>query len=364
MESKNKEVLSFKSSKDFCEFLDNRNPSEKFLFFYEPSKAKGPFCLAKIQSDFSSFDFPSLKVFSNAFSYDLDLFLHVSRTSSIELLGFSIEQNDGSNPGFLDLNNELVGGQKDGLKRVHQQSIGYKDCYREIGIAWMKVETLKKAASSSSQLTDRFLFTDSFFSDCCFVEGIPLPKKTNELIKKTSKKPALFLDRDGIINEDLGYISSKDKVHFIEGVFPLIKLFKEKGWWVFVVTNQSGVARGFFSEENVVSLHKWMDLEMKKRSAEVDGWFFCPFHPKAKDELLKGVSLFRKPNPGMLLSAAEKYGVHLEKSLMIGDKLTDIISLRGLKANLIKGRYPLDGATAPCFKSHDELVNYYLNLED
>ena len=196
-----------------------------------------------------------------------------------------------------------------------------------------------------------------------FVEGIPLPRRNNEKVKEMTKRPALFLDRDGIINKDFGYIGSKDRVQFIEGVFPLIKLFKEKGWWVFVITNQSGIASGFFSEEDVISLHKWMDSEMKKRSAEVDGWFYCPFHPKGEGPLLKRKSLFRKPNPGMLLSAAEKYSIHLGKSLMIGDKLTDIISLRGLKANLIQGAYPLDGAAVPCFQSHAELVNYYLSLE-
>ena len=364
MENKNEKVLSFNSNKDFCEFLDTQNPSEKFLFFYGPLKPKGPFCLAHIQSDIINSSFTFLSGFSKALSYDLDLFIHVSKTSSVEMLGLSIEQNDEKNPGFLDLNNDSAHGQICGLKRYYQKTLDYKECYREIGIACMKVETLKKAASFKEHLTDDFIFTDAFLGERPFIEGIPLPKRNNKLIKNSSKKPALFLDRDGVINEDLGYIGSKDKVHFIEGVFPLIKFFKEKGWWVFVVTNQSGVARGFFSEEDVVSLHKWMDLEMKKRSAEVDGWFYCPFHPKAEGDFLKGRSLFRKPNPGMLLSAAEKYGVHLEKSLMIGDKLTDIISLRGLRANLINGRYSLEGATVPCFKSHDEIVKYYLNLKD
>ena len=117
----------------------------------------------------------------------------------------------------------------------------------------------------------------------------------------------------------------------------------------------------FFSEEDVLSLHNWMALEMKKRGAEVDDWFFCPYHSKSENPLLKKESLLRKPNPGMLLRAAEKYPINLEESLMIGDKITDILHLKGLRYNLIKGAYPLEGASAQCFQSHEELVNYYLS---
>ena len=362
MKNKNKDFLSFKSRRDLCEFLDTHDSNEKFLFFYGPTKVTGPFILVPIQNDLNGVDFSSLRGVSKALSFDLDLFLHVSKSSVVEVLGFSLEEND-EGPGFLALNNDLLGDKKLGLKRVYQESSIYKDCYREIGIAFMGIETLKRAFSVSRESEEGFLFTDAFFDQCPFVEGIPLPQKTSEKIKGMEKRPALFLDRDGIINEDFGYVGSKEKVKFIEGVFPLIQLFKEKGWWIFVITNQAGVARRFFSEKDVVSLHKWMASEMKKRGAEVDGWFYCPFHPKGEEPLLKRKSLFRKPNPGMLLSAAEKYSIHLEKSLMIGDKLSDVISLRGLKANLIQGVYPLDGAAVPCFQSHDELVSYYLSLE-
>ena len=99
---------------------------------------------------------------------------------------------------------------------------------------------------------------------------------------------------------------------------------------------------------------------MKKRSAEVDHWFYCPFHPKSENPTLKKESLLRKPHPGMLLRAAEKYSIDLEKSLMIGDKLTDILYFKGPSYNLIKGRYSLEGASARCFQSHDELLDYYL----
>lgn len=363
MRSESKKVLSFKSNQDLYNFLDAHDPGEKYLLFYDPLKVDGPFWLANLENDFSTSNFSFLEGFSRASSFDLDLFLHVSKSSYVEVLGFSLEQNDESHPYFLELNTGLLGNRKVGLKRVYKRSELYNDCYKEVGIAYMKVETLKKAISLSDKSTGEFLFTDTFFSHFSSVEGIPLHKKANKKAKGRVKKPALFLDRDGIINKDLGYVGSKDKLHFISGIFPLIQCFKKRGWWVFVITNQSGVARGFYTEEDVESLHLWMASEMTKKNAEVDGWFYCPFHPKGEDPLLKRKSLFRKPNPGMLLNAAEKFNVSLEESLMIGDKLTDIILLRGLNANLIKGRYSLEGANVPCFQSHEELVDYYLNLE-
>ncbi|MBG07345.1 MAG: hypothetical protein CME68_01175 [Halobacteriovoraceae bacterium] len=361
METNNIEVLSFKSNQELFNFLDARDSEEKYLFFYDPLEEARPFYLAHIENDFRDSDFSFLRGVSEAFSFDLDLFFYVSKSSPVEMLGFSLDRKSENSHYFLGLNNEFSSDRKVGLKRFYQKKLANEDCYREIGIAFMKVKTLRLAISLASKSMNKFFFTDEFFSHCSFVEGIPLPKKTND--ERLKRRPALFLDRDGIINKDFGYVGSKDRVEFIQGVFPLIQLFKERGWWIFVITNQSGVAKGFFSEEDVISLHEWMALEMKKKNAEVDGWFYCPFHPKGEDPLLKRKSLFRKPNPGMLLSAAEKFNIHLGESLMIGDKLSDIISLRGLRANLIKGRYSLDGATVPCFQSHEDLVDYYLNLE-
>ena len=356
-------ALSFGSCQELLSFLEGRSPEERFTFFYGPKTTLGPFLLIVGDNDLGEIDTSFVNGFERSFSFDLDFFRKVSSSSSLETLGFSIEKNDQRVDSFAGLNNEFMDGRKKGLRRARLENSVYRDCYMEIGVAFLTVKTLKVAVSLNLKSTEGFFFSDSFFDSCPFVEGIPLPYNRSEMRAGSVKKSALFLDRDGIINKDFGYVGSKEKIQFIEGIFPLIRLFKKRGWWVFVVTNQSGVARGLYSEEDVVSLHQWMSQEMAKRSAGVDEWFYCPFHPKACDPLLKGESLFRKPHPGMLLSAAEKYAINLEQSLMIGDKLTDVINLKGLSYNLISGRYSLEGASAPCFQSHEELINYYLNVD-
>ena len=137
-------------------------------------------------------------------------------------------------------------------------------------------------------------------------------------------KKAVFLDRDGVVNVDNGYVSKVDDFEFIEGVIEACKKLKEKGYLLVVVTNQSGIARGYFSEEQFHTLTEWMDWSLADRGVDLDGIFYCPHHAE------KGVGEFkidcdcRKPKPGMLLDAARDHGLDLSRSFMVGDRWRDV----------------------------------------
>jgi len=130
---------------------------------------------------------------------------------------------------------------------------------------------------------------------------------------------AAFLDRDGVINEDYGYVGSVDKFEFKDGIFELLKFLQSKGYRLFVVTNQSGIARGYYSEEDFYKLTEWMKDEFKKRGIEITDVRYCPHHPD-----ITGECECRKPKPGMILDLAKSHGIDLKNSIMIGDSDRDI----------------------------------------
>lgn len=139
-----------------------------------------------------------------------------------------------------------------------------------------------------------------------------------------SGKRALFLDRDGVINHDSGYTSKAADFKFIDGIFDLCREAKRLGYVLIVVTNQAGIGRGYYSEEDFLTLTKWMRERFAQEHAPLTDVFHCPNHPEHGIGQYKMDSFDRKPNPGMLLRAAEIYGIDLGHSIMIGDKDSDM----------------------------------------
>ena len=140
----------------------------------------------------------------------------------------------------------------------------------------------------------------------------------------------IFLDRDGVINKEVNYLSKIDDFKFIDGVFETCYFFKNLGFEIIIVTNQSGIARGYFSENDFKLINNWMINQFKLNNVEILDVFFCPHGPKSKCSC-------RKPKPGMLVDAQNKYHIDIEKSWMIGDKETDIeaANLAGIKNTIL-----------------------------
>jgi D-glycero-D-manno-heptose 1,7-bisphosphate phosphatase len=136
-------------------------------------------------------------------------------------------------------------------------------------------------------------------------------------------KRAVFIDRDGTINEEREYLYRTDDFAFIPGAPQAIRLLNEAGFLVIVVTNQSGVARGFYTEEDVHLLHSHITSHLERFGARVDAWFYCPHHPAGRGSYALPCRC-RKPLPGMFLEAAGRFDIDLESSIMIGDKLVDV----------------------------------------
>ncbi|WP_409307858.1 D-glycero-beta-D-manno-heptose 1,7-bisphosphate 7-phosphatase [Pectobacterium sp. B1J-3] len=136
--------------------------------------------------------------------------------------------------------------------------------------------------------------------------------------------PAIFLDRDGTINIDHGYVHEIDQFQFIDGVIDALQELKKLGFALVIVTNQSGIARGKFTEEQFMQLTEWMDWSLADRDVDLDGIYFCPHHPDATVGDYRQVCDCRKPEPGMLLSAQRHLNIDMAASYIVGDKIEDL----------------------------------------
>lgn len=146
-----------------------------------------------------------------------------------------------------------------------------------------------------------------------------------ENISKTKKiNKALFLDRDGVINKDYGYVHKKDKFHFINGIFKLISFATKHDFIIIIVTNQAGIGRGIFSKNDFKNLSLWMIYTLKENNCRIDGIYFSPFHPVYGIGKYKKKENTRKPGPGLLNMASSDFNIDMNKSIIIGDKLSDI----------------------------------------
>jgi D-glycero-D-manno-heptose 1,7-bisphosphate phosphatase len=137
-------------------------------------------------------------------------------------------------------------------------------------------------------------------------------------------QPALFLDRDGVINVDHAYVHRPEHFEFIDGIFDLVTAANRAGYLVVVVTNQAGIGRGYYSEADFHALTDWMCSEFARRGGRIDAVYFCPYHPEHGVGQYKRESEYRKPGPGMLLQAAREHGIDLSASIMVGDKISDM----------------------------------------
>ena len=138
------------------------------------------------------------------------------------------------------------------------------------------------------------------------------------------KRPALFLDRDGVINVDHGYVHRPDQFEFIDGIFDLCRRARDLGYLIVVVTNQAGIGRGYYTEQAFHELTEWMKQRFRDEGIDIAAVYFCPHHAEHGVGMYRSECEWRKPNPGMLLAAAREHGIDLSVSVLVGDKVSDI----------------------------------------
>lgn len=161
-----------------------------------------------------------------------------------------------------------------------------------------------------------------------------------KMTTSSPRRPAAFLDRDGVLNIDHGYVSRRADFTWVAGAVEAVRLLNRAGFAVIVVTNQSGIARGLYSEADMHALHAYMSEALASAGAHIDAYYYCPFHPQAVDERYRAADhADRKPNPGMILRAAADLSLDLGASFLIGDRDSDIEAARraGIPGYLFDG---------------------------
>jgi D-glycero-D-manno-heptose 1,7-bisphosphate phosphatase len=173
---------------------------------------------------------------------------------------------------------------------------------------------------------------------------------------------ALFLDRDGVVNVDKGYISRREDFVFIDGIFELVALAKARGYLVIVVTNQAGIGRGYYTENDFHTLMDWVNNCFQMKNGVLDAIYFCPDHPVYGVGSYRRASPCRKPGPGMLIQAIADWSIAPHLSLLIGDNMTDMAAgqAAGIGVNILF-RPPSEESYSPAIASLWQAEDYLLS---
>jgi len=152
------------------------------------------------------------------------------------------------------------------------------------------------------------------------------------------RRPALLLDRDGTLNIDHGWVGTRERFEWVEGAREAVAMATARGWHVFVVTNQSGIARGLYDEAALLALHAWMADAVRAAGGTIDDIRYCPFHPEAPLADWRRDSDWRKPAPGMILDLLQAWGLDPARCVLVGDRPTDMAAAEA--AGIAGRRFP------------------------
>ncbi len=224
-----------------------------------------------------------------------------------------------------------------GVKVFKKNYISFKNNssnYLNTGFSLVKKKLIYKINKNSFNFEKDFLsLQNKKYLNCCILDkkynyfidiGVPKDlKKTTKFLKKFNKKGAVFLDRDGVINKDTGYVYRYKDIKYINNIKKVIKFLNDKNLFVFVVTNQSGIGRGFYSHHDVRKLHNFINEDMIRENGHVDEFVYAPYFNNSKIKFTKKDKLMRKPNTGMISYLFKKWDIDKKKSLIVGDKESD-----------------------------------------
>jgi D,D-heptose 1,7-bisphosphate phosphatase len=253
--------------------------------------------------------------------------------------------DDGGRYGVVDLNGKLV-------TKFGNQGMNGKAALINGGVYLMRRSLVDRLQPNCSLEEDVFpkiaasgelraIKSSGFFIDI----GIPETFEAAQItVPKHFQRPALFLDRDGVVNVDHGYVGTKERFEWQSGAIKAIRNANNQGWLVFIVTNQAGVARGYYSEADVDNLHNYMQQELRAFGAHIDAFRYCPHHPEALTADYARECSWRKPNAGMIEDILTTWPVDVVNSAMVGDKDSDIRAAQSqcLRAELYDGSVALD----------------------
>lgn len=154
-------------------------------------------------------------------------------------------------------------------------------------------------------------------------------------------RPAVFIDRDGTISEEVGYINHPSRFRVFPYTAAAIKLLNDQGWLVVIITNQAGVARGYFPESMIETVHEKLLRELREKGARIDGIYYCAHHPTVGEPPYRQECDCRKPKPGLVIRASKDLNIALEQSWMIGDRYGDVELARnaGVSSALVLSGY-------------------------
>jgi D,D-heptose 1,7-bisphosphate phosphatase len=221
------------------------------------------------------------------------------------------------------------------------------------GLYWMKRAVLDEIGPPPlslerallPRLAERGLLGGAVYDGRFIDIGVPEDlARAGRLMPQWEQRPAAFLDRDGVINRDTGYVYRKQDFVWRDGARAAIKRLNDAGYFVFVVTNQAGIARGYYGPGDVRRLHRWVNRELRRSGAQIDGFYFCPHHPTEGVGQYRQLCDCRKPAPGLILQAMREWPVERARSFMIGDKDIDMeaAAAAGIDGALIGESDPLE----------------------